>query len=484
MTGSNELDAVLRSDLIAFVHKVFTTVSPNDVFKANWHIEAITHELTRCHARKNQRLMITQPPRSLKSICSSVAFPAWALGHDPTLRFLCVSYSEGLANDLARQFRMVVQSDWYKQAFPKMRLKKETRSECITIKGGGRVALSVGGSVTGRGADFIIIDDPIKAEDGASESARKNVIDWYDTTLSTRLNDKERGVIILVMQRLHQEDLAGYLIERSTWRHLNLPAIAIEDQSVRIGLDEVHHRKQGELLHPERESADTLDRIKAEIGSMQFSAQYQQSPVPPDGNLVRRDWLQTYDAAPTRGPGVRIVQSWDIASTTEDRSNYSVCTTWAVKQKSYYLVDVWRGRLEFPDLKRKVIRQATNHHANTVLIEKTGPGLHLIQDLNRDSTPGFPKPIGITPQGDKRMRMEGQTPQIEAGHMLIPKVASWLAVFLNELLAFPYGKYDDQVDSVSQFLGWVGKRRRFDGVGAAPEIIVMGEPGPAYGLRW
>jgi predicted phage terminase large subunit-like protein len=484
MTGSSELDAVLRSDLTAFVHKVFATVSPNDVFKTNWHIEAITHELTRCHARKNRRLMITQPPRSLKSICSSVAFAAWSLGHDPTLRFLCVSYSEGLANDLARQFRMVVQSDWYKRVFPQMRLKKETRSECITTKGGGRVALSVGGSVTGRGADFIIIDDPLKAEDGASETARKNVIEWYDTTLSTRLNDKERGVIILVMQRLHQEDLAGYLIERGTWHHLNLPAIATEHQNVRIGSDEVYQREQGELLHPERESAETLDRIKVEIGSLQFSAQYQQSPVPPDGNLIRRDWLQTYDTAPTRGTGVRIVQSWDIASTTEDRSNYSVCTTWAVKRKSYYLLNVWRGRLEFPDLKRKVIRQAIDHHARTVLIEKTGPGLHLIQDLNRDNTHGFPKPIAITPQGDKRMRMEGQTPKIEAGQMLIPTEAPWLDVFLRELLAFPYGKHDDQVDSVSQFLGWVGTRRRPDGVGAAPEIIVLEEPEPSYGLRW
>ena len=117
----------------------------------------------RCHARENRRLVITQPPRSLKSICTSVAFVAWALGHDPTLRFLCVSYSEGLSNDLARQFRMVVESEWYRRIFLEMRLKKETRSECITTKGGGRVALSVGGSVTGRGADFILIDDPLKA---------------------------------------------------------------------------------------------------------------------------------------------------------------------------------------------------------------------------------------------------------------------------------------------------------------------------------
>ena len=189
MASYNELDATLRSDLSLFVRKVFATVfatvSPNDAFKPNWHIEAIAHELTRCHARENRRLLITQPPRSLKSICASVAFPAWALGHDPTLRFLCVSYSESLASEFTRQFRMVTESEWYRRVFPGMRLKRETTAETITTKGGSRVALSVGGSITGRGADFIIIDDPLKAEDGASKTARTRVIDWYDGTLST-----------------------------------------------------------------------------------------------------------------------------------------------------------------------------------------------------------------------------------------------------------------------------------------------------------
>lgn len=454
MTGYAELNAILRQDLNAFVHKVFTTVSPNDTYKPNWHIEAINHELMRCHRRENRRLLITQPPRSLKSICTSVAFVAWALGHDPSLRFLCVSYSDSLANDLARQFRMVVESEWYRRAFPRMRLKKETKTECITTRGGGRVALSVGGSVTGRGADFIIIDDPLKAEDGASESARRSAIDWYDGTLSTRLNDKERGVIILVMQRLHQEDLAGYLIERGGWQQLNLPAIALEDTAVPIGPDEMHRRKQGDVLHPARESRETLERIKAEVGSLQFSAQYQQSPIPPEGNLVKREWLKTYDLAPRPEPGVKIVQSWDIATTTDERNDWSVCTTWAIKEKDYYLLDVWRGRVEFPDLRRKIVRHAMDHRAQTVLIEKAGPGLQLVQDLRQDATPGFPRPIGITPDGDKLMRMETQTPRIEAGHVLLPKEAPWLGTLLEELLAFPRGRHDDQVDSVSQFLRW------------------------------
>ena len=472
MASYNELDAILRSDLSRFVQKVFATVSPNDAFKPNWHIEAIAHELTRCHTGGNRRLLITQPPRSLKSICASVAFPAWALGHDPTLRFLCVSYSESLASEFTRQFRMVTESEWYRRLFPGMRLKRETTAETITTKGGSRVALSVGGSITGRGADFIIIDDPLKAEDGASESARTRVINWYDGTLSTRLNDKERGVIILVMQRLHQEDLAGLVIERGGWHQLNLPAIATDDQAVPIGPLELHHRQAGSILHPERESAETLEEIKTGIGSLQFSAQYQQSPVPPEGNLVKREWLKYYDTAPSRGPGVRIVQSWDIATTTDERNDWSVCTTWAIKQKKFYLLDVWRARVEFPALRRKIIDQALSYQVQTVLIEKAGPGLQLVQELRNDQTPGFPRPIGIVPEGDKWMRMEAQTPRFEAGHVLLPNEAPWFATFLDELLAFPRGRHDDQVDSVSQFLKWAWADSQRSTISFhAPELI-------------
>ena len=481
-----ELDAILRLDLSPFVRKVFATVSPNDAFKPNWHIDAIAHELTRCHAGVNRRLLITQPPRSLKSICASVAFPAWALGHDPTLRIMCVSYGEGLAHEFARQFRMITDSEWYRRVFPRMRLKTETRTEAVTTRGGGRVALSLGGSITGRGADFIIIDDPLKAEESASETARARVIDWYDGTLSTRLNDKELGVIILVMQRLHQEDLAGFVIERGGWHELSLPAIAPVDQEVPVGPDELYHRKADSILHPARESRGTLERIKAEIGSLQFSAQYQQSPVPPEGNLIRRDWLKTYDTAPSRGPGIRIVQSWDIATTTDERNDWSVCTTWAIKQKDFYLLDVWRARVEFPALRRQIVNHALAHQAQIVLIEKAGPGLQLVQDLRNDPTPGFPRPMGIVPEGDKWMRMEAQTPRFEAGHVLLPKEAPWLADFLDEMLAFPRGRHDDQVDSVSQFLKWVWADSRRPRIAlTAPELIrlddgIMDQPFSRY----
>ena len=471
------LTAVLRTDLTAFVEKVFNTVSPGDSYRHNWHIEAITHELGCCLDGGNSRLLITQPPRSLKSICSSVAFVAWALGQNPKQRFICVSYSDTLARELARQFRMVIDSDWYRAAFPAMRVSKDTGTECVTTVGGGRNATSIGGSLTGRGADIIIIDDPLKAEDAASEAARAAVIGWYSTTLATRLNDKERGAIIVVMQRLHEEDLAGHLLTQGGWRHLDLPATAIEDQQIRIGPhpDDVHDRKEGDVLHPEREPRATLDRIKAELGSLAFSAQYQQRPVPVEGNLVKRDWFKVYDDPPAATQRSRIVQSWDIAATVTGRSDWSVCTTWAVHRKTFYLLDIWRGRLEYPHLKRKVVALQQAHGARTVLIEKAGLGLNLVQDLSADSPAGFPNPIGIVPQGDKLTRMEAETARIEAGHVVLPRDAPWLDVFLNELLAFPNGRHDDQVDSVSQFLNWAWRRAtRTARIGIIPpELIVL-----------
>lgn len=462
MTGSNEalaLKAALRMDLNAFVHKVFKTVSPGDVYRPNWHIEAITHELIRCRDGDNTRLLITQPPRSLKSICTSVAFVAWALGHDSALRFICVSYSQDLATELARQFRLVIDSAWYKDLFPKMRLAKDTGDHCVTTRGGGRLATSIGGTLTGRGADIIIIDDPLKPEEALSETARSKVISWYNSTLTSRLNDKEKGVIIVVMQRLHQDDLVGHLLDKGGWQHLDLPAIAVEDQVIRLGGGALYHRAAGDVLHPERESLATLDRLKAQHGSLTFSAQYQQRPIPVEGNLVKRDWFRFYDTLPETERRLTLVQSWDVAGTTGDTSDWSVCATWAMDRKSFYLMDLWRGRLQYPDLKRKVIALQEQHGADTVLIEKAGLGLNLVQDLLADSPPRFPRPIGIIPKGDKLTRMEAESARIEGGHVLLPRDAPWLDTYLNEILAFPNGHHDDQVDSTSQFLNWAWQKQ-------------------------
>jgi predicted phage terminase large subunit-like protein len=448
------LQAVLRTDLQFFIHKTFSTVSPGDTYRRNWHIDAIAHRLMLVHTGQSQRLLITQPPRSLKSICVSIAYVAWLLGHDPSRRIIVASYSGEFAAELHRQFRLVIGSDWYRTLFPNTRWKKETESDLITTKGGGRFATSVGGTLTGRGADLIIVDDPLNANEALSERARRRVIEWYGGSLVSRLNDKRTGVIIVVMQRLHEDDLAGHLLESGGWDHLTIPAIATEYEAIQLPHGKAFVRRPGDVLHPERESIATLDSIKAEIGSLLFSAQYQQQPVPVEGNLVRRDWFRWFDQQPALPIHAKVVQSWDIATTVGANNDYSVCTTWLIIKNDFYLLDVLRARLSYPDLRRKVMEMAARHQANSILIEDAGPGMVLLQDLRLETRLNMIRPIGVNPEGSKQDRFAAQSAKIEAGQVHLPREAPWLPEFLHELLAFPNARHDDQVDSVSQFLLW------------------------------
>jgi predicted phage terminase large subunit-like protein len=279
------------------------------------------------------------------------------------------------------------------------------------------------------------------------------------------------------MQRLHEDDLAGHLLPQGSWEHLDLPAIALEDTVIPLSDGEVMSRRVGDILHPERESKEALDRIKNEIGSLMFSAQYQQRPVPLEGNLIRRAWFRYYDVVPSHSP-TRIVQSWDIAMTTSNANDYSVCTTWQIIKRDYYLLDVFRDRLDYPDLRRQVDVLATKYDAETILIEDAGPGMALLQDLRQNLPQGMPRPIGRKPEGSKAERMVAQSAKIEAGQVYLPRQADWLDSFLLELLGFPNARHDDQVDSVSQFLNWIGLRNFLDDgmwVGTTAKVFVGGD---------
>src|SRR5438067_10410360 len=285
---SRVLDSLLRSDFPSFIHKCFLELSSGTTYLPNWHIQAMAYELDRCRTGENKRLIITVPPRSLKSLCTSIAFPAFLLGHAPTQRTINASYSQELAAKFAAGFRQIVNSDWYRRIFPAMLAGRDTEGEFETTRRGGRVSISIGGSMTGRGGNFIVIDDPLKAEEALSRPARDRVNDYYGTTLLTRLDSKIDGVIVLVMQRLHAEDLAGRVITEGGWKHLNLPAIATRDEPIALTGGRRHPRKGGDLLHPEREPRAILEELRRTLGSMPFEAQYQQAPVSETGNIIKR----------------------------------------------------------------------------------------------------------------------------------------------------------------------------------------------------
>ena len=458
MSDRRLLTAILRTDLSSFIQRAFRTVSPGDRYLHNWHIDAIAWVLQQCLDGETRRLIITLPPRSLKSIAVSVAFPAYVLGRDPRRKIICVSYAQDLANKHARDCRSVMESDWFRRAYPRTRIDrdKNTQAEFVTTHKGFRMATSVGGTLTGRGGNILVLDDVHKPNEALSDAQRTAVVDWFRNTLLSRLDDKDRDVIILIQQRVHEDDLVGHLLEQEGWRHLNLPAIAEEVQAVPLGPNLVHLRQEGDLLHPQRESYEALMRLKTEMGSYDFHAQYQQSPAPLGGGIVKWDWFQTYDEPPERGSGDRVVQSWDTASKADQIHDYSVCTTWLIYHKSFYLLHVLRKRLEYPELRKHVIAQRDSFDANDILIEDKGSGTQLVQDLRHGGI--YPKPI--KPEGDKIIRMQTQTAVIEAGRVFVPKSAPWLADFQDEVTKFPAAKHDDQVDSLSQFLAWVSQPRR------------------------
>jgi len=308
-----------------------------------------------------------------------------------------------------------------------------------------------------------------------SEAKRRAVNEWYDSTLASRLDRKTEDAIVLIMQRLHVDDLVGHVTEKGeAWTPLNLPAIAEGPQEVALGGASVYRRPAGAALHPEPEPLAVLDALRATMGSQAFSAQYQQAPVPPGGALIHGDWFRSYARAPERRPGDRIVQSWDTASKASPSHDYSVCTTWLMHGADYYLLDVLRLRLEYPDLRRRILSHAEARGATAVLIEDAGSGTGLIQDLKHD---GKLRPIGIRPDGDKVVRLEAQSAVIEAGHVLLPEAAPWLGDFQLEILAFPYGRHDDQVDSLSQFLAWAAaQRRRHHPIPVGPIVIDCSDP--------
>jgi len=450
-----EYDAILRSDLGYFAERCFSELNPQAAFSTNWHIKVIAAKLTAVREGKIRRLIINLPPRSLKSLLASIAFPAWCLGHDPSAQILSVSYAQELADKLARDCRSIMMSPWYRRIFPtRLAPHRQAVQEFITTRQGYRLATSTGGVLTGRGADIILIDDPLKPEEALSDAQRQAANDWYDHTLYSRLNDKCSGAIVIIMQRLHEDDLVGHVLAQELWEVVCFPAIAEADEAREIGTiwgPRCFRRRQGEVLHPAREPFDTLQRIRRTIGEYNFAGQYQQTPAPLGGGLVKVEWFKRYGANQRPERFDRIVQSWDTANNATELSDFSVCTTWGIKGKDLYLLNLVRKRLEYPALKRAVREQRDLFNASVVLIEDKASGTQLIQELITDGCHGVTR---YQPGCDKVMRLHAQTAMIESGFVHVPEVAPWLAEYLHELSVFPKGKHDDQVDSTAQFLDW------------------------------
>jgi predicted phage terminase large subunit-like protein len=455
--SNEELNRFLRSDFTSFIEWSFSELNPQATYLPGHHIEVMASKLEACRRGEIKRLIINLPPRGLKSHCASIAFVAWWLGHNPANHVICASYGQELADKLARDCRTLMLSSRYQELFPTRLADRQAVHDFATTEHGTRMATSVGGVLTGRGADLIILDDPLKPDDALSETRRTAVNEWYENTLLSRVNDKAEGCIIIIMQRLHQNDLVGHVTERGYWHVLSFPAIAERDET-HVIVDNYgtryFHRKAGEALHPARESVATYEAIRRTIGDYNFASQYQQDPAPLGGAMVKTDWLQFYEPGEEPARFSQIVQSWDTANKSTELSDYSVCTTWGVIRRKYYLLDVVRKKLNYPDLKRLILEHAKRFNATNIIIEDKASGTQLIQDLQSEAVFGVSayKP---PPGSDKTMRLYAQTAMFENGFVLLRRNAPWLADYTKELTSFPGSRHDDQVDSTTQFLDYI-----------------------------
>ena len=415
-------------------------------WKDNWHHKVMCDALMLVYRGECKRLIINIPPRYSKTEIAVVNFIAWALGVHPDCEFIHASYSSRLATNNAANARDVVSSDWYRELFPNTLLDAAStaKDHWKTTAGGVVYAVGAGGTITGFGAGklregfggALIIDDPHKADEATSDTMRKNVIEWFQNTIESRLNSPQTP-IILIMQRLHEEDLSGWLLAGGNgeeWEHVCIPVFDDEEMP----------------LWPFKHDYDTLKRMES-ASPYVFAGQYMQRPAPLAGGIFKKVWWKYYDVLPKPK---RVIQSWDTAFKTKTENDYSVCTTWAECDDGYYLVDLWKDKLEFPEVKRKAVQLSEMYQPHAILIEDKASGQSLIQELKRESK--IPV-VAVQVDSDKVARAFSVTPLIEGGKVFLPGGRGWVQGYIENLGAFPNAKNDDDVDSTTQALNYLAR---------------------------
>lgn len=473
ISNANVLPALLRRSFPLFLRFAYREIGGDGQLQWNFHIDAMIHRLALIEAGECRRQIITMPPRHLKSVVMT-AWVAWMMGNNPGLRFICASYGSDLADKHARDCVRLMLSPWYRRAFPALKLIRTAVSDFETTRGGYRLSTSVGGVLTGRGAHYIVIDDPMKADQHLSEPARATVNSWFDDSLKWRLESQDVGSIILVMQRLHQDDLAGFLMNRGDWDELRLAAIAPADELIEVGPGRFYQRREGHALHPVRQSLAVLEKLRDENPYV-FTAQMNQNPVPIAGNWVDPKSFGTYLEPPQSGT---MILSLDTASKTNLTNDYSVAILARYYQKRFYILDVRRARLDFRQLMNLVTAMCRDNRVERLLIEDASSGQQLL-DMLRPPPDGVPFPIACKPEGCKEVRFHAQISRIQAGEVLLPQTAPWMPEFVREIAAFPGGRHDDQADALSQLLHR-GAPSETNQVIAGPIIFCDGEWSDGY----
>lgn len=453
------IDAELaRRSLRTYLEWIWPIVEPSTRFVHGWHLDAICEHLEAVTRREIRHLLITVPPRHTKSLTCSVAWPTWAWATHPAFRFLFASYAADLSTEHAVLSRRVIESAKYQSAFGHvvvLTTDQNIKTHYENTERGYRMSTSVGGSATGRGGDFTVIDDPHNLKEIHSEAIRADVLRWHDQVWSSRLNDPERGARVVIMQRGHEQDLGAHLLARGGYTHLNLPSEYEPTTRVSPTGWRDPRTVPGELLCPSRVGPSAIAEAKRDLGSYAFAAQHQQRPAPAEGGIIKRQWWRWYTTLPERFD--ELLLSWDMAFKALSDTDFVVGQGWGRVGADCYLFDQVRDRLTFSQTVKAVRNLSAKWpQAWAKLVEDSANGPAVIDTLSRE-IPGL---IAVKPEGGKVARLNAVSPMIEAGNVWLPdpSIAPWVQEFVEELSIFPKGANDDQVDAMSQAL------RRLHGV--------------------
>lgn len=455
--------------LYTFTKYMWSIVEPGTKFKEAWHLEAMAKHLETLtwHPEIFRNLLINVPPGHAKSLLVCVFWPAWVWIKWPESRWIFGSYADTLSTRDSIKRRDLIRSQRYRESFKiKWTLAddQDQKTRFLNDKKGYMIATSVGGSGTGERADFIVCDDPLNALQAESEAFRERAEFWWMKTMSTRDSDPKTSRRVMVMQRLHEKDPAGVILKQGGYEHLMLPAEFEPKRatSTKIGWNDPR-KIEGELLWPEQFGPAEIAAAKKALGSRAYAGQFQQTPMPADGGLFKRNWWKYYRERPMGH--FQIVQFWDTAQEVGISNDFSVCATWMKTDSGLYCLDVWREKVETPQLIQACKSLFTKWNPAAVVIEKKNSGAALIQHLRQDSTMPV---IPYEPKFSKEVRASAATPTVEAGNCFLPQGASWVDDFISEHEKFPKGEHDDTVDTTSMMVEYFSKQNN-----SAPRVRTL-----------
>ncbi|MEB3214256.1 MAG: hypothetical protein VKL39_23105 [Leptolyngbyaceae bacterium] len=476
------------ASLYDFVQQCWPVVEPGVKFIESWHIESICEHLEAVTHGEIRKLLINIPPRHSKSTIVSVIWPMWEWITSPQEKFLCASYSGTLSIRDNLKARRLIQSPWYQENWGhlfKLAGDQNAKQRFENDHTGYRIATSVGGTATGEGGSRLILDDPHSAQEAQSDVMRESALEWFDMVWSTRLNDPKKDAMVTIMQRLHERDISGHILEDiGGWEHLMIPAEwdGVRRKTVLGGYDP--RTTKGELICPERFGETEITELKQLLGTYGTAGQLQQDPTPSEGGILKTKFIELWPVSKGLPQFEYIVQSYDCAFTEKTTGDPTACTVWAVfthaGQRNIMLIDAWDDHLSYPELRSRAIKDWSTEYGgmsekspfnrarrpDRVLVEAKASGQSLLQDLRLAKIPA----IGYNPgNADKISRAHQAAPTLEMGLVWVPESGknpgqpvTWASSFLKQLGKFPVAEHDDYVDTFTQAVIYLKNERWFE----------------------